>query len=107
LPTYEYECTRCQHVFEEFRPITAPRRQRCPRCRGKVEQLVSGGAGIVFRGSGFYATDSRKSPRPAADKKTDGAQPSGASGATGSESSGSSAKDSPPAGDKGAAGKDT
>jgi putative FmdB family regulatory protein len=59
MPTYEYQCTRCNHNFEEFKPISAPRRQRCPSCRGKVELVISGGAGLLFKGSGFYTTDSR------------------------------------------------
>jgi putative FmdB family regulatory protein len=72
MPTYEYECTRCGLVTEEFKSMSAPRRQRCPACRGKVERLLSGGAGILFKGSGFYVTDSRakndtaKSDTPAA-----------------------------------------
>ncbi|MFO7655374.1 MAG: FmdB family zinc ribbon protein [Candidatus Krumholzibacteriia bacterium] len=61
MPTYEYECTRCGHIFEEIRSIQDPPRKRCPECRGKVERLISGGAGILFRGSGFYVTDSRRS----------------------------------------------
>jgi putative FmdB family regulatory protein len=65
MPTYEYECTKCNHAFEEEAPITAPPRQRCPRCRSKVQRLISGGTGIVFRGSGFYVTDSRRKPAPA------------------------------------------
>lgn len=75
MPTYEYECTRCGHQFEEFKPMSAPRRQRCPKCRGKVERLVSGGLGVHFKGSGFYITDSRgttkadKPASPAADSK--------------------------------------
>jgi putative FmdB family regulatory protein len=59
MPTYEYQCTRCAHVIEEFKPISAPKRQRCPECRGKVERLISGGTGVHFKGSGFYITDSR------------------------------------------------
>jgi putative FmdB family regulatory protein len=59
MPTYEYECTRCGITIEEFKPMSAPRRQRCPKCRGKVERLISGGMGIHFKGSGFYVTDSR------------------------------------------------
>lgn len=59
MPTYEYECTRCGIVIEEFKPMSAPRRQRCPQCRGKVERLISGGTGIHFKGSGFYINDSR------------------------------------------------
>jgi putative FmdB family regulatory protein len=59
MPTYEYQCTRCGLVIEEFKPVSAPRRQRCPECRSKVERLISGGMGIHFKGSGFYVTDSR------------------------------------------------
>lgn len=60
MPTYEYECTRCGQVTSEFKPMSAPRRQRCPACRGKVELLISGGLGVVFKGDGFYINDSRK-----------------------------------------------
>ncbi len=59
MPTYEYECTRCGLITEEFKPMSAPRRQRCPHCRSKVERLISGGVGLHFKGSGFYITDSR------------------------------------------------
>ncbi len=59
MPTYEYECTRCGLITEEFKPMSAPRRQRCPKCRSKVERLISGGIGLHFKGSGFYVTDSR------------------------------------------------
>jgi putative FmdB family regulatory protein len=66
MPTYEYECLKCNHTFEEFKEITAAPRSRCPRCRGKVQRLISGGAGFVFKGSGWYATDARsKGSRPA------------------------------------------
>ena len=60
MPTYEYECTRCGLITEEFRAITAKKRQRCPSCRGKVNQLITGGLGVVFKGDGFYVNDSRK-----------------------------------------------
>ncbi len=61
MPTYEYECTKCGHAFEEFRPMSAPPRARCPKCRGRVQRVLSAGAGIVFRGSGWYVKDSRRS----------------------------------------------
>lgn len=71
MPTYEYECTRCGITIEEFKPMSAPRRQRCPKCRGKVERLISGGMGIHFKGSGFYVTDSRgKKSTPTSDQAT-------------------------------------
>ena len=64
MPTYEYECTRCGLAFEEFKSMSAPKRQRCPRCRGRVERVLSGGLGVVFKGSGFYVTDSRGTKDP-------------------------------------------
>ncbi len=59
MPTYEYECTRCNHVFEVFQSISAPPRKRCPECRGKVVRRIGTGAGLLFKGSGFYITDYR------------------------------------------------
>jgi len=71
MPTYEYECTRCGLITEEFKPMSAPRRQRCPQCRGKVERLISGGAGLHFKGSGFYINDSRGKKGGAEGEKKD------------------------------------
>lgn len=59
MPTYEYRCTKCQHEFEVFQSMTDAPRKRCPECSGKVERLISGGAGLLFKGSGFYITDYR------------------------------------------------
>lgn len=59
MPTYEYECQRCGHHFELFQSMTEEPRKRCPECRGKVKRLLGTGAGILFKGSGFYATDYR------------------------------------------------
>jgi putative FmdB family regulatory protein len=59
MPTYEYECRVCHHRFEEFQGISEKPIQTCPQCKGKVDRLISGGAGILFKGSGFYATDYR------------------------------------------------
>ena len=61
MPTYEYECLRCGYRFEEFQKMSDEPVKRCPKCNGKVKRLISTGAGIIFKGSGFYATDySRK-----------------------------------------------
>lgn len=57
MPTYEYECQKCRHRFEQFQRITEPAVQRCPKCHGRVRRLVSGGSGIIFKGNGFYITD--------------------------------------------------
>ncbi len=59
MPTYEYECGACGHRFEVFQRISAPPRKRCPACRGRVRRAISGGAGFLFKGSGFYTTDYR------------------------------------------------
>ena len=69
MPTYEYECTKCKRVFEEFQKITDKPLLRCPNCRGKLRRLISGGVGIIFKGSGFYTTDYKKSNLPEPQKK--------------------------------------
>lgn len=60
MPTYEYECRKCGHRFERFQSITAAPVKTCPQCKGRVARLLSGGAGIIFKGSGFYQTDYKK-----------------------------------------------
>ena len=61
MPTYEYECKGCGHRFEKSQPITAEPIKICPKCdKKKVVRLISSGSGIIFKGSGFYATDYRK-----------------------------------------------
>jgi len=64
MPTYEYECQKCGHGFELFQSISDKPRSRCPKCRGKVRRLISGGAGIAFKGSGYYVTDSSPTRKP-------------------------------------------
>lgn len=60
MPTYEYRCDNCQHQFEQFQSIKARPVRKCPEC-GKlsVQRLIGAGAGIIFKGSGFYQTDYR------------------------------------------------
>ena len=60
MPTYDYECQACHHTFEKFQSITAPSVRKCPSCgKVKVKRLIGAGSGIIFKGSGFYATDYR------------------------------------------------
>jgi putative FmdB family regulatory protein len=66
MPTYEYECTNCGYSFEAFQKITDPPFKTCPKCNNKVRRLISSGAGIIFKGTGFYATDYRKKPESSA-----------------------------------------
>ena len=64
MPTYEYKCTQCGHDFEAFQKITDKHLEKCPKCSGKLRRLIGSGAGIIFKGSGFYATDYRKKSGP-------------------------------------------
>ncbi len=61
MPTYDYECLSCHHRFERFHSMTAEPESQCPECGGPVKKLIGTGAGILFRGSGFYITDYRSS----------------------------------------------
>ncbi len=69
MPTYDYECEACEHVWEEFQSITAKPTRKCPECgKPKAKRKIGPGAGIIFKGSGFYQTDYRSdSYRKAAD----------------------------------------
>ena len=77
MPTYEYTCAKCGHTFDVFQSISAPRLTVCPKehCpkktwgKGKVKRAIGAGAGIIFIGSGFYATDYRSDTYQAASKK--------------------------------------
>jgi putative FmdB family regulatory protein len=60
MPTYEYECPKGHH-FEKFFPkVSSQRHATCPTCGKRAERLISGGAGLVFKGSGFYITDYKR-----------------------------------------------
>jgi len=60
MPTYEYRCDNCQHEFEQFQSIKAKPIRKCPECgKLRVQRLIGAGAGIIFKGSGFYQTDYR------------------------------------------------
>ena len=61
MPHYDYECKKCGHTFELFQQMIDKPRKRCPQCRGAVRRLIGAGAGFIFKGSGFYATDYKKS----------------------------------------------
>ncbi len=60
MPTYTYQCKSCGHKYDKLQSITAEPDKICPKCNGKVERLIGGGVGIVFKGSGFYVTDYKK-----------------------------------------------
>jgi putative FmdB family regulatory protein len=61
MPTYEYRCKMCGHQFEAFQRISDEPLKKCPTCGKPVERMISAGLGIIFKGSGFYSTDNKKS----------------------------------------------
>jgi putative FmdB family regulatory protein len=72
MPTYQYICDSCGHEFEEYQSMTEEPISACPKCQAKPRRLISGGAGILFKGSGFYQTDYRSaSYKSAAGKDKD------------------------------------
>lgn len=60
MPTYEYRCTK-GHTFEAFQSIKDEPLSRCPVCKSAVKRVINGGMGVIFKGSGFYTTDYKKS----------------------------------------------
>jgi len=61
MPTYEYECRACHHVFEQFQAMSEEPVKICPACgKHELRRLIGGGTGIIFKGSGFYINDSKK-----------------------------------------------
>ena len=101
MPTYDYECTKCGHHFEIFQRMTDAKLEKCPKCGGKVERLIGPGAGIVFKGTGFYQTDYRSSSYKEAAKSEKGGEPGAKkSGSASSESGSPAGKSDKPAKEK-------
>ena len=70
MPTYEYKCGNCGYEFEQFQSIKARPLRKCPRCgKSALNRLIGTGAGIIFKGSGFYETDYRSDSYKKAQKK--------------------------------------
>jgi putative FmdB family regulatory protein len=94
MPTYQYVCEKCGHAFDLFQsmtaaPLTVCPQEQCPKKRwgrGKVRRAISGGAGLIFKGSGFYITDYRSESYKSAAKKES---------AAGTSSQGGEGKSSP------------
>jgi putative FmdB family regulatory protein len=69
MPTYEYKCKECEHSFEAFQSMKDDPLSICPECGGPVRRVLSGGAGVIFKGQGFYVTDKGKSAAGGTGKK--------------------------------------
>ena len=102
MPTYEYRCRKCGHRFELFHSIKDNKPKRCPKCKGRADRLISGGAGILFKGSGFHVTDYRsrqyqeraKQEKSGGSKKEGGGSSEGSGGSKSEGGKGSSGKGS-------------
>lgn len=106
MPTYEYECAKCGKTFEVFQSMKDDPLKTCPdkKCKGKVKRLIGTGAGLIFKGSGFYITDYRSEGYKQAAKKDTSTSSTSSSGggesakpaekpkSTGASKPGSSAK---------------
>ncbi len=93
MPTYEYRCPECGTDFEKFQKMSDPPVAACPKCGADAERRLSGGAGLLFKGSGFYITDYRGEGY----KKAAQADGGGGSSSSSSSESKSSTSESKPA----------
>lgn len=102
MPTYEYACQKCGHRFEQMQSITANPLKKCPECgKNALQRLLGAGAGIIFKGSGFYATDYRSDTYTQSKKKEEGSGTSttkdgGATGGTKTETAAKTESKEPP-----------
>ena len=87
MPTYQYACTECGHGFDAVQSFSDDALTVCPECKGRLRKVFSA-AGVVFKGSGFYRTDSRSSSN-AGSSSSSGSGSSSGSSSSGSSSSGS------------------
>ena len=70
MPNYDYDCLKCGHAFEVFQSMKDDPLDTCPKCKKRaVKRRIGGGAGLIFKGTGFYITD-YKNQKPAAEKST-------------------------------------
>lgn len=94
MPTYDYQCQKCGHKFEHFQSMSSDRLTDCPEddCDGQVKRLLGTGAGIIFKGGGFYETDYRSDSYNAA-KKADTASSSESKSSSGDKKKKSSTSD--------------
>jgi putative FmdB family regulatory protein len=92
MPTYDYACQACDHQFEHFQSIKDASLEKCPKCgKKKLKRLLGAGAGLIFKGTGFYITDYKKKSGGGGESKSGGEAKSSGEGKS-SSSSGSSAK---------------
>ncbi len=94
MPTYQYLCTECGHAFEQVQKFTDDALTDCPECTGRLRKVFNS-VGVVFKGSGFYKTDSKSSSSPStgsssSETSSSGSSETSSSGSSDSSSSGTS-----------------
>ena len=101
MPTYDYECSACGHMFEHFQSMSSRRLRKCPEClEPKLVRLMGAGSGIIFKGSGFYETDytraseSKEPSKGSSSSKDSGSSDEKSSKSSSTESSSSGSADS-------------
>ncbi|MCP2246282.1 FmdB family zinc ribbon protein [Lentzea aerocolonigenes] len=96
MPTYQYACTACEHRFEAVQSFSDASLTECPECSGKLRKLF-GAVGVVFKGSGFYRTDSRSGSSKSTSSTSAASSSTSSSSTTSSSSSDSKPSTSAPA----------
>jgi putative FmdB family regulatory protein len=86
MPTYEYRCAECGSEFDKFGRMSDPPVTECPNCGAQAQRKISAGAGLLFKGSGFYITDYRGEGYKKAAESDKGASSSSGGGESKSES---------------------
>jgi len=97
MPTYAYRCRECRHEFEHFEKMTSRRKtRRCPVCGERADRVISGGAGFLFKGEGFYITDYRSEEYRSQEKAESGKdEPAGKEPSAGTEAAAEPKVDKP------------
>ncbi len=93
MPTYSYACTECDNRFDVVQAFTDDALTTCEQCSGRLRKLF-GSVGVVFKGSGFYRTDSRESAKSSTNGSAKSSSSSSTDGSSGGDKSGSSEKSS-------------
>ena len=93
MPTYQYACTECGHAFEQFQSFSDDSLTVCPECQGRLRKVFNA-VGVVFKGSGFYRTDSRKDAKTSSSSSSSQESSGGSSTKTETSTSSSTGSDS-------------
>lgn len=96
MPTYQYQCSACKHAFEELQSMKEDALTKCPKCKKKkLERLLGTGAGLLFKGSGFYITDYRSDSYKSAAKADTGSSGKSEGGSSGGDKGGKAGSSGP------------